>query len=90
MEKIKKLISGILNWLAVNVGYDGLLHILASALIVLLLLPFSPWWVAVLVAALAGAFKGLVWDLLLKRGHCSLKDALCDLVGIAIGLLGML
>lgn len=89
MEKIKKLVAGFLNWLAVNVGYDGLLHIIVSALIVLFLLPFSPWWFAVIVAALAGAFKEIVWDLLLKKGNCSLKDALCDLAGIVIGLLGV-
>lgn len=46
-----------------------------------------PLWVAVLVAALVGVGKEVVWDKLMKKGTFDKKDLIADAVGIIIGCL---
>ena len=81
-----------MKWLskvAVRAGVDGLLHVIISALIVLIVQIFTPWWAAVLVAFLIGVAKELIWDLWLRKGQMQVKDLVCDAVGILIGCLGI-
>ena len=68
-------------------GYDGLKHIIASNVMVIVLNLILPLWVAVLVAALAGVGKEVVWDKLMKKGTFDKKDLIADAVGIIIGCL---
>ena len=80
-----------MKWLskvASRAGVDGLLHVIISALIVLIMQIFAPWWAAVLVAFLIGVAKELIWDLWFKKGQIQIKDLICDAVGIIIGCLG--
>ena len=82
-----------MKWLskvASRAGVDGLLHVIISAMIVLIMQIFAPWWVAVLVAIVAGVGKELIWDLWFKKGQMQIKDFICDAVGILTGCLGML
>ena len=82
-----------MKWLskvAARAGVDGLLHVIISAMMVLIVQIFAPWWVAVLVAFLIGVAKELIWDLWLRKGQMQIKDFICDAVGILTGCLGML
>lgn len=76
-------INKILNYIA----QDGLLHIVLSSLIAAILCLFLPIWIAAIVTFIIGLAKELVYDLWLKKGTCELKDLICDLVGIIIGIL---
>lgn len=67
--------------------YDGLKHVIASNVMVVVLNLILPLWVAVLVAALAGVGKEVVWDKLMKKGTFDKKDLIADGVGIIIGCL---
>ena len=67
---------------------DGLLHMETCALIVIVVGLAVPWWAAGLVGLAAGIGKEL-WD---KRhnGVPSWHDVICDLSGIAVGILVLL
>lgn len=77
------MISKVFNYF----GYDGLKHVIASNVMVVILNLILPLWVAVLVAALAGVGKEVVWDKLMKKGTFDKKDLIADAVGIIIGCL---
>ncbi len=77
------MISKVFNYF----GYDGLKHVIASNVMVVVLNLILPLWVAVLVAALAGVGKEVVWDKLMKKGTFDKKDLIADAVGIIIGCL---
>lgn len=68
-------------------GFDGLKHVIASNLIVVLINVFLPLWIAVVIAATAGIGKEVVWDKLWGKGTFDKKDLISNLVGIAIGCL---
>ena len=76
-------INKILNYIA----QDGLLHIILSSLIAAILSLFLPIWIAAIVTFIIGLAKELIYDLLLKKGTCELKDLICDVVGIIIGII---
>lgn len=77
------MISKVFNYF----GYDGLKHVIASNVMVVVLNLILPLWVTVLVAALAGVGKEVVWDKLMKKGTFDKKDLIADAVGIIIGCL---
>lgn len=77
------MVSKMLSWL----GLDGLAHIIVSAVLILALQIFLPWWVAVLVTLAIGIAKEMIWDMWLHKGMPQWKDIICDIVGIAIGCL---
>lgn len=77
------MISKVFNYF----GYDGLKHVVASNVMVVVLNLILPLWVAVLVAALAGVGKEVVWDKLMKKGTFDKKDLIANAVGIIIGCL---
>lgn len=77
------MISKVFNYF----GYDGLKHVIASNVMVVVLNLILPLWVAVLVAALAGVGREVVWDKLMKKGTFDKKDLIADAVGIIIGCL---
>lgn len=80
---MKKLLNALF-------GEDGLKHILASVVIVLVSQVFAPWWAAICVAIVVGLVKEFVWDRWLKKGTFEVKDLLCDVIGILIGCLAFL
>lgn len=57
------MISKVFNYF----GYDGLKHVIASNVMVVVLNLILPLWVAVLVTVLAGVGKEIVWDKLIKN-----------------------
>ena len=65
-----------MKWLskvAARAGVDGLLHVIISALIVLIMQIIAPWWAAVLVAIVAGVAKELIGICGSVRGRCKLR-----------------
>lgn len=68
-------------------GFDGLKHVIASNLIVVLINVFLPLWIAVVIAAAVGIGKEVVWDKILKKGTFDKRDIISDAVGIVIGCL---
>lgn len=77
------MISKVFNYF----GFDGLKHVIASNVMVVVLNLILPLWVAVFVSALAGVGKEVVWDKLMKKGTFDKKDLIADAVGIIIGCL---
>lgn len=85
MEWLKKLWSWVLkgwNWLRT----DGLLHLVISALIVVLFGAFLPVWAAVLIAVVAGIAKE-IYDRVSGNGKAEWHDLICDGIGIVLGVL---
>ena len=73
----------ILEWL----GQDGLLHIVVCSILVSALNIVMPLWLAVVITAVVGVAKEVVYDKWLKKGTFEIKDLVCDLIGILIGCL---
>lgn len=77
------MIGKILQWF----GLDGTAHTIISAVILLILQTFLPWWVAILVTLAIGVVKEGIYDMWLKKGTPQWKDIVCDLIGVLIGSL---
>ena len=77
------MVEKVLN----HIGQDGLLHILASVVLMDLLCLFLPLWAAIATTAAVGIGKELVWDKWMKKGTFDFKDLLCDAAGILLGCL---
>lgn len=77
------MVSKILNY----IGLDGMAHIIVSAVLLLILQIFLPWYVSVPAVLLIGIAKELIYDKWMKKGTPQWKDIICDIVGIAIGCL---
>ena len=65
---------------------DKYKHIVVSAIIAVALNLLLPWWVAGLVTLAIGVGKE-VYDKVSGKGCCEVKDIVCDIVGILIGVL---
>ena len=75
-----KMVKRIWEW----IKRDGLLHIESCALIVIVFSLITPIWVASSISLIAGICKEL-WDT--KYGVPSWHDIICDVIGIALGVL---
>lgn len=87
MKQKIAMFEKITNWINSKVGVDGLLHILACKLIVDVCQLFVPIWIAVLVAVVFALYKEFINDKLMKKGTYSVKDLICNAVGILLGLI---
>lgn len=65
---------------------DKLLHVVASAVIMVVLGLALPTWVAALATLLVGIGKE-VYDKVTGKGCCEWMDLVCDCIGILIGVL---
>ena len=87
-EKEMKYLNRIFAWM----GNDGMMHVILSSIIACLLSLVIPTGLAA-VAALAamvtlaiGIAKEL-YDAKSGKGCCEVKDIVCDIIGILIGIL---
>lgn len=80
---MKNLISKLKNYF----GYDSLLHIIASSIIMGVSNLFLPVWMAIAITAAIGIGKEIIYDKLLDKGTCDFKDIVADAIGIGIGIL---
>lgn len=81
MQKIKD----IMNW----IGTDGLLHLFACWLIVLVATPIRGIWLAILAAVVVSLAKEF-WDMFVQKDNNKEQvthDLICDGAGIVAGLL---
>lgn len=81
---MRKLLN-ILNNLYNMAGYDGLKHIVLSAVLTVGFNLFLPWYFATILVLIIGIAKE-IYDST-GKGCCELKDIVCDLIGIIIGIL---
>ena len=68
------------------VALDGCKHIILSAIIVVVLNIFLPTWAAALIALAVGGLKEF-YDYKTGSGQVQVKDIICDIVGLIIGVL---
>lgn len=81
MQKIKD----IMNW----IGTDGLLHLFACWLIVLVATPIRGIWLAILASVILSLGKE-IWDVFIQKDNCkeqAIHDIICDGIGVLAGLL---
>lgn len=78
------MIQKISNWVRERIGFDGLLHIVLSAIMVGTLKHIIGALLAVAVVALIGIGKEF-YDVRTGKGCAECKDLVCDVVGIIIG-----
>ena len=69
-----------------KIGFDGAKHIILSSIIALVLSYIFPWYVVASITICIGIVKEL-YDKFSKKGYSEIKDVLCDIVGIIIGIL---
>lgn len=81
MRKLLNILSNLYDM----AGYDGLKHIVLSAVLTVGFNLFLPWWVSVIIVLLIGIAKE-IYDST-GKGCCEWKDIICDLIGIIIGIL---
>lgn len=75
-----------LNKLFAWMGNDGMMHVILSALIASVLRLVLPTGLAAVVTLAIGIAKEL-YDAKSGKGCCEVKDIVCDIVGILIGVL---
>lgn len=78
--------ENISDWVKTNIGFDGLLHIVLSAIMVDTLKHIIGALGAVAVVALIGIGKE-IYDRRTGKGCAEWKDIACDLAGIIVGVL---
>lgn len=74
-----------LNKLFAWMGSDGMEHVILSALIACILNIVLPWWVAAIITLAVGIGKE-IYDKVSGKGCSEVKDIVCDIVGILIGI----
>ena len=75
-----------LNKLFAWMGNDGMMHVILSALLASVLNLFLPWELAGLITLAIGICKE-IYDKRSGTGYAEVKDIVCDIVGILIGVL---
>lgn len=80
-----KLLKKLWGW----IRRDGLLHGESSALLLLAFAIFMPLWLATVLTVVVGICKEL-WDRKRKGQVASWHDVICDLGGVALGVLMVL
>lgn len=80
------MIQKMSDWVREHIGFDGLLHIVLSAIMVGTLKHIIGALGAVAVVALIGIGKE-IYDRRTGKGCAEFKDIACDLVGIMIGVI---
>lgn len=81
MRKLLNILSNLYDM----AGYDGLKHIVLSAVLTVGFNLFLPWYLAAIIVIIIGIAKE-IYDST-GKGCCELKDIVCDLIGIVIGVL---
>lgn len=86
-KRIRRLSSmKILNKLFAWMGNDGMMHVILSALLASVLNLFLPWELAGLITLAIGMGKE-IYDKRSGNGYAEVKDIVCDIIGILIGIL---
>lgn len=68
------------------IALDGCKHIILSAVMTVVLNIFLPTWAAALIALAVGGLKEY-YDYKSGTGQVQVKDVVCDVIGVLIGVL---
>jgi hypothetical protein len=75
-----------INKLFDYVAIDGCKHIILSAVMTVVLNLFLPTWAAAFIALAVGGLKEY-YDYKSGTGQVQVKDVVCDVIGVLIGVL---
>lgn len=90
MNTLKSIVDKLVDWAFKFFNYfgvDGIMHILICTMLVSVFKLFFPLWISIVITAVIGLGKEFIYDLYMKKGECSKKDLLADLIGILLGSL---
>ena len=82
MSKLLNILNNLYN----AAGYDGMKHIVLSAVLTVMLKLVFPIYVAVPTVFLVGMLKE-IYDKKSGKGCAETKDMVCNIIGIIIGAL---
>lgn len=85
INRIETLISKSLS----KIGLDGMAHIIVCQNLVMWLSKFTPLWLAVIITVVIFILKE-VYDKYCKKTEFSIKDIICDCLGLALGVLTLI
>lgn len=82
-------ISALANKLLSKIGLDGMAHIIVCQNLVMWLSKFTPLWLAIIITIAIFILKE-IYDKYCKKTEFSIKDIICDCVGLALGVLTLI
>lgn len=85
INRIETLISKLLS----KIGLDGMAHIIVCQNLVMWLSKFTPLWLAIIITIAIFILKE-IYDKYCKKTEFSIKDIICDCVGLALGVLTLI
>lgn len=85
INRIETLISKSLS----KIGIDGMAHIIVCQNLVMWLSKYMPLWSAIIITVVIFILKE-VYDKYCKKTEFSIKDIICDCVGLALGVLTLI
>ena len=85
INKISALASKLLS----KIGIDGMAHIIVYQNLVMWLSKDTPLWLAIIITVVIFVLKE-VYDKYCKKTEFSIKDIICDCVGLALGVLTLI
>ena len=85
INKISALASKLLS----KIGLDGMTHIIVCQNLVMWLSKFTPLWLAIIITIAIFILKE-IYDKYCKKTEFSIKDIICDCVGLALGVLTLI
>lgn len=88
MNQINK-ISALASKLLSKIGIDGMAHIIVCQNLVMWLSKLMPLWLAIIITVVIFVLKE-VYDKYCKKTEFSIKDIICDCVGLALGVLTLI
>lgn len=85
VNRIETLISKPLSM----IGLDGMAHIIVCQNLVMWLSKFTPLWLAIIITVVIFILKE-IYDKYCKKTEFSIRDIICDCVGLALGVLTLI
>lgn len=85
VNRIETLISKPLSM----IGLDGMAHIIVCQNLVMWLSKFTTLWLAIIITIAIFILKE-IYDKYCKKTEFSIKDIICDCVGLALGVLTLI
>ena len=85
INRIETLISKPLSM----IGLDGMAHIIVCQNLVMWLSKFTPLWLVIIITIAIFILKE-IYDKYCKKTEFSIKDIICDCVGLALGVLTLI
>lgn len=85
INRIETLISKPLSM----IGLDGMAHIIVCQNLVMWLSKFTPLWLVIIITIAIFILKE-IYDKYCKKTEFSIKDIICDCVGLVLGVLTLI